>query len=210
MKRNIFLAFLAVLIVLVSSFIANATPITFTHEGSGSGVLDKTSFSLSAFMITATGDTDDIIKFTTGGGSTVFYIEHLTTSIQINNLGIFDFITPTRTWVNNNLSRVGFSLSYTIPAPYDGSDLFQGPYDSGFGSWDMQSSIGPIAGGGSLLQWDLINVQTTDGVLEFTDQSTSAVFNAVVGGGTVPEPSSMVLVGFGLFGIAALGRKRIK
>ena len=146
-------------------------------------------------MITATGDTDNRDSFVGG-----FSIDHLTASIAIEGLGTFDFITGTRTFVNNSLSLVGFSR-----AP--GSDLFDGPDDAAFAAWDMLSSIGPIAGTGDLLQLLSSPINTSGGVLVFNDGVTGAQFTAIVGI-TVPVPGSIVLVMLGLVGMRAARRRR--
>ena len=45
---------------------ANATPITFTHQGTGSGTLGGTSFSNAAFTITDVGDTGNRVSTVPG------------------------------------------------------------------------------------------------------------------------------------------------
>jgi hypothetical protein len=146
-------------------------------------------------VITATGDTDDRTSFGTG-----FSIVHLTASIAIEGEGTFDFITGTRTFVNNNLSLVGFSRA-------SGADLFNGPTAADLAAWDMLSSIGPIPGTGSLLQWLSPPINSSGGVVVFFDDDTEAQFTAIVGT-TVPVPGSIVLVMLGLVGMTAARRRR--
>jgi len=176
---------------------ALAVPITFIHEGGGgAGTIGNFFFEPTGFVITATGDTDDRTSFGNG-----FSIVHLTASIAIDGVGTFDFITGTRTFVNNSLSLVGFSRA-------SGTDLFDGPTNADFAAWDMLSSIGPIPGTGELLQWQLSPINTSGGVLVFNDErSTEASFTAIVGT-PVPVPGSIVLVMLGLVGMrAARGRR---
>jgi len=94
-------------------------------------------------------------------------------------------LSSTRTFVNNLNFTAGFSRG-----PVSGSDLFNGPTDSAFATWDMRSSIGPVSGFGSLLQWNNQAVTTNAGRLLFDDAVVQdASFHAIV-----PEPSSMALL----------------
>jgi hypothetical protein len=169
---------------------ASADLITFTHTGAfGSGSIGGNPFSNQAFTITATGDTLDRQSFVSG-----FFIDHVTASITIDNVGTFTFVTPTRTFVNNTSDLVGFSRAGIM-----GSDLYDGPVDSAFGSWDMLSSIGPISGGTGLSQWgDRFGpVITSGGQLIFNDSGTTGSFQGQV----IPEPSAMTLFGIGTLGL---------
>ena len=169
------------LLLLVTSAIANAVPITFIHSGNGSGTIDGVAFTDSDVVFTATGNTDDRIS---SGGT--FIIDHLTASVEISGVGVFDFVTGTNTYVNNTVESVGFSRA---PGP----DLFNGPFTtSEFGVWDMLSSIGPISGVGNFLQWDLTPVITSGGELFFESEVGGVTFEAIVS--EVSAPSTMLLL----------------
>ncbi|NIN04865.1 MAG: hypothetical protein GTO43_00485 [Armatimonadetes bacterium] len=173
---------------------ASGVPITFIHTGSGSGTLAGAPFDVSAFTITALGDTDNRVSPSSG----VFSIDHDVASIEIAGLGTLTFLTGTRTFVNNNVSTVGFSRAA-------GADLFDGPTDSVFGSWDMLSSIGPISGSALALQWSVTygSVETNLGTLVLDGLgSVSATFEAVVGTAPIPAPGAFLLgtLGAGLVG----------
>lgn len=201
MKRPAML-FYFVGFVLLTAVPAFATTITFTHIGLGSGTLDGTPFTTSDFTITAQGDTDNRDTFSGG-----YYIDHDFASISITGLGTYQFTTGTRTFVNNlGLALVGFSREGE-----DGKDLLWGPYDAAFATWDMLSPIGPITGGGELFQWGLSpSVVTNAGVLVFNNSRfEAATFKASVFEATsVPEPSTIVLLGSGLLGMVGFGRKK--
>ena len=174
------------------SLSANAIPITYIHTGSGSGSIDGTSFGTRDFVITAFADTDDM-RINSLGNS---IIDHLMASITITGVGTFDFITATRTFVVPGFQLVGFGFAL-------GPDLFNGPEDVEFVGWDLVSSIGPIAGIGNLLQWDL-GVLTDGGELRFNDGSSAATFQAVIS-----EPGTLTLLSLGLLGLG-LARRRNK
>jgi hypothetical protein len=162
---------------------AAAAPITFIHTGSGSGALGRTFFGPSAFTITSTADTNSR-EFL----GDVTWINHLTSVIEIEGLGTFNLTSGTRTFVNTSGAIVGYSRS-----SLEGSaDLFNGPTAVAFASWDMSTSIGPIAGDtAQLLQWGIAPEVTTDGgiLLFFNESEIDATFEAIV----VPEPAGLVL-----------------
>lgn len=191
MRRLIVRAALGCVAAMSFSVTASAGQIiTFIHEGSGRGTLDGNQFGANGFTITATGDIGDRTNFGNG-----WSLEHLSASITINGVGTFDFISPTRTFVNNGATIVGFSRGN------DGSDLFNGPINAAFGAWDMTTSIGPIAGDGNLLQWGGGDIMTTGGVLIFDDMASPATFTAII-----PAPGALAVLSLGA--IAARRRRR--
>lgn len=165
---------------------ASASVLMLQHAGSGSGTLAGQPFALSDFVITAYADTNNRQPLA-GGWS----IDHTSASISIADLGTYNFLSGTRTFVN--FSLVGFSR-----AGADGNDLFNGPANAAFGSWDMLSPIGPISGPGGLLQWSLApQIDTSGGVLIFNDAAVAnATFTA-----SIPEPATMGLLATSLLGL---------
>jgi hypothetical protein len=169
---------------------ATAALITFEHEATGSitGTLDGVPFSTNSVRLVGIGETEDVVHF-----GSVFVGWHTSAFVEIAGLGTFDFITATGSGVNNSSLLVQF-----IKAPL-GQSLTSGPVDPGFADWDMQTSIGPITGDGSLLQWGFTNMQVTDGPLIFDDGPVVITFTA-----TVPAPSALTL----FLAAGALGRRR--
>lgn len=182
-----------ILLALIGSN-ASAALITYIHAGSGSGSIGTNSFANADFVITATADTGNRELFSNG-----FSIDHAVASISISGMGTFSFLTDTRTFVNNAFQTVGFSRATTA-----GTDLFNGPTNAAFASWGADTSIGPISGSGTLIQWNLGDIATTGGILIFTGDTTSATFQATV----VPLPAAAWLLGSGLLGLFAIARRK--
>lgn len=171
------------LLVLASN--ASAAPVAFTFTGVGSGTLDAVPFTDAAFIITATGDTDDRTSFENGHS-----IDHIGSMIEIDGIGSLTVITATHTFVNFESQIAGYNRSSQ-------GDLYYAPSDPAFATWDMLTSIGPISGEAELLQWGdplFESIETSGGVLVFSDSFTNGSFQA-----TVPEPGA-----FGSSAIALL------
>lgn len=173
------------LIAAIGAPNAHADDITFTHTGVGSGTIGATSFTGAAFTITDIANTSSVTSFSEG-----FFVNDTSASISISGVGTFDFLTPTETFVNNLSELVGFGHGSL------GADLYDGPANAAFDTWNMLSSIGAISGTASLFQWTFSPVNTSGGVLAFPGtQSSETAFTATIAtASAVPEPSTFVLM----------------
>ena len=189
------------LVVFVTAFATNVKGdiITYTYQGVGSGLIGETSFTDTTFTITAQGDTSARVTIPQG-----FSIQNIAASITIGALGTFNFITATRFFVNNTSigpnPGVGFSIA-------TGPDIFDFGPEPVFATWDMTTSIGPISGanGYTLTPSNYGILDTSGGVLAFHyEEGLPTTFQAAV---VVPEPTSLLLFGSGLIGLAGLRRK---
>ena len=193
------LKLVGLVVVLSGALVSNAfaTPITYIDTGFGSGTIGATSFTFARFTIRATGDTSTRRSFSQG-----FLIDNISADITIEGLGDFTLVTPTLFFVNQVGNGVGF-------ARMNGVNLYAGPTNAQFGTWDMLTSIGPISGNGTLNQWTSPPVITSGGLLAFNTggSSLAATFQATVGP-PVPEPGTLILFGSGLAGVVARFRRR--
>jgi hypothetical protein len=185
---------------------ANATPITYTFGGTGSGdILPLCGgfikclfipFVNQAFTFTFVANTSTILPappsfFQFGIGGT-FSVGAFTDSLNADNI-----VT-----VNNNAStpRVGFFNS----AASDGGAI----QDSAFLTYSLATSLGPITGTGASLLPDLGGgaFDFVDGAaVELTD-ITSLTFTATVA--SVPEPGTIALFGASLLGLGWFARRQ--
>jgi hypothetical protein len=171
---------------------AVAAPITYIYTGTGSGTIGGTPFTNAPFTVTGQSDTDYL-----AGSVGIFQeINHLSTSIVISGVGIYDISSPLRTFLSGGAP----GLSRQNPP---GGDLYnlQGNF-----SWDLGSSWGPVNSTGSLTQWTSPAVNTNGGVLVFQDGSQiPGTFQAILGQSPTSIPTMtgwgmiifMVLAGLG-------------
>ena len=160
------------------------------------GTLNGVPFSLSNFIITSFADTANRQDY----GSLVF-IDHTSSSIFIAGLGNFDILTGTRIVCEPHLSGGRF-----LRAGVSGTDLYDGPYNAAFTTWNMLTPVGPISGQAELEQWVYTPlISTSGGTLIFDDSPLrAATFTAVV----APEPATLSLLALG--GAAVVARRRRK
>jgi hypothetical protein len=184
MKTSRLTSVLACLLGTVLGVAANASPIVFTYITIASGTIGSTSFTNALITISAVADTSNIVPVPSPRGLS---LDNSLASITIGSLGTFTFTTGTRFIVNheNGGGVVDFSRSSLT-----GTDLIEGPVNSAFSSWDMLTSIGPITGEGTILQWSesqcggclppVPDVVTNGGTLVLFNASPDVTFSAVL------------------------------
>lgn len=183
-------------VVVLSAFagtVCSAEPILFMHQGTGSGTIDGRPFADADFVIRANADTSSR-RLIPGIG---FTTSHDTTIITIDGVGTYEFVTPTRTFVNRLNGLVGFARLDDLQY-----DLFLSATDDSLKTWDMLGDTGPVSGTGRLLQWDRNpSIFTDGGILVLDSASTDATFTAVI-----PAPGTLGIAAS--CGLVALSRRR--
>jgi hypothetical protein len=160
--------------------------------------MEPVTFEVDQFTITAQGDTAD-----RRGDSGSFDIEHASAQIEIPGVGTFEFLVPTFSVLSQDSFFAGFAAG-----PF-GFVLLRGPVHPVFETYELVSSIGPIFGDGRLLSWTVEEFLTSGGVLVFEDRSMeNAGFEAIVDGGTVPEPGTLAILGLALLASGRALRRR--
>lgn len=191
---KLFLLPLAVaLITVVSSSTASAVPITYSEEGIISGSLDGAQFNGETIVISWTGDTANVVD--TGGG--FFRIDAGAAAVAFSITNVGSGVFTDNVFVFDNQGFVPAAAGFATAA---GSII--ATFDAAFGSYDLQSGIGPITGN-AFIRPDL-NFGTSGGALNIVAIRQTSTFEA-----TVPEPATLALFGLGLAG-ALRARKRTR
>jgi hypothetical protein len=156
-----------------------ASPITYTDQFVASGSLGIASFTDALVIISFTGDTTNVTE-----PSTVFYNELGTATVNITGIGTATFTDVMAAFDNPLTTPPATGIGdFTLGA----SVLATG--NSDFGSYDLQSSIGPLSGE-SFFRSDLtFNTSLGDFNIATGGQST---FTAVTS--PVPEPASWLFL----------------
>jgi hypothetical protein len=188
--------FLLVAAVLCGSGLspAQATPITYTFTGTGSGDLAGNSFFDVFFKVAIPGDTANV-ETTTYGPDTPT-ITGLTGTIALTGVGTGTFSNPLYVFNNQTNEAVGFGDFIN----FDLIDLFVP--GKGLATYDLRTSFGPITDPNPYFS-QFTSVGLSIGTLSFSGVS-NATFTAEV----VPLPGTLLLLGSGLTGL--LGWRRFR
>jgi len=182
-KTSLAILLIIAVICIVAVNPAQATPITFSFTGVGSGNLrhlrDTTVFTDAAFEVLISADTDDMYISPLGNPR----IDALSGTIDISGVGIGTFVEPLYVFDCQSCVAVGFG-NWT---EYDLIDLFV--IGVGLDTYDLTTPFGPITDLDPFFG-QFNNVKLSIGSLTFTSMSYGT-FTAI------PEPGTVLLVAVG-------------
>jgi len=195
-----------------SAVTASALPITYQLTGSLSGDYNGTPFTDSAFTLTVAADTSDVVAvswfdtndlYGVGNYPLVFTGPNLGGSLAISGIGTFAFAN--RLWVlaaqANSLYPGVFGIGTDV------EDVFVEVLDAFFETYHLETAVAALPvtlWQTGTVPFSVSELGGTSGDLTLTGASSLA-FQAE---GGVPEPSTFVLIGVGMAGLAYARRKR--
>jgi hypothetical protein len=195
---------------------ADASSITYVESGIASGTIGTTTFTNALVTVTLIGDTSGVAPapnppfagFLVNLGSSTVNIAGVGTATVTDTVGVYSglciFVQCTGSF--NGMPLV---LIATLDNPQGTSFTgIMGTLSNSVLGYNLKTSIGPISGVGSLGgPADPFAIHhTTLGVLNFTADPTTSTFTATVA--SVPEPSSILLLGTGVIFLIATGFRR--
>jgi hypothetical protein len=192
---------------------AIAEPITYTFSGTGIvdlGLLESQFPTYDAYTVTVTADTN---KITGSNGSFSVQAETATVTVR-GSFGLFNgngFTPVTGTYTGTFNGSPG-SLDVTAFNPGPSVGLSQGgiPFldlsvlpNPALNTYKLSTPVGPLAGTFSQIP-DFVGIPTTQGnfFIFFEQPGTEPSFTASISASPVPEPTSLLLFGVGLVGMA--------
>ena len=185
-------ALLLAVVAISGGRLAQGGPISYSVQASATGTLGLNSFTNALVTVTLTGDTGGV-SGVLGGKS-----NHGTTTVTIAGLGTAIFTDTTRAYTDN--LGPGGSARGGIADDSIGSSILT-MVNPIFSTYDFVTPIGPVTSTAAL--GNDLTYNTDHGSFHMTSAASTGTFTA-----TVPEPSSITLIGIGMALVAGYNRLR--
>ena len=181
---------------------AKADMILFTFTGGGVGSMGGVPFSNPAFQISIAGDTANVVL--PYGTPDDFALLNLTATINLGASRIATFSELVYVESFYDASSGNSTILFGAMSQYQNDFYWFQDIPTGDTPYGLNASIGPITSPYKGGVFDFPSVATSLGALNIT-QAGSATFQARVS--AVPEPGTITLLGLGIIGLVAGGRR---
>ena len=201
-----------------------ASSITYQMSATASGSIGGQTFTDALVTLLGTGDTSAVVplSFCENGTCITYYAEAITTTVTIAGIGTATITDPTGIWsIPTPVSVPEFpSNPFVLIGRIDHPPALDSFTGIGFNAndaltgYDLTTAIGPITGLGGI-GFPQCGVPGTDpclattlGLLSFTSNAGSEFNTTSTFTATVPEPSSLFLLGSGVAVLFGRSRRR--